>query len=415
MQVPQVTQSPSIGASSTGFRSPSRFGRFGGCFAAETLMPALLELESAFLEAKHDATFNAELDGLLATYAGRPTPLTFAKTVSRLLGCELYLKREDLLHTGAHKLNHSLGQALLAQLMGKRELIAETGAGQHGVATATAGALLGLKVRVHMGAEDIRRQAPNVQRMRLLGARVLPVHEGQRTLKDAVNAALRDWVGNPQAHYCLGSALGPHPFPSMVGHFQAVVGEEAKAQFAAQAGGLPDVALACVGGGSNAIGLFRAFMSDPVELLGVEAGGRGTGAAGEHAARFLTGEPGVLHGCHTRVLRDGDGQIQATASISAGLDYPAVGPQHAHLAELGAARYETASDDEALRAFRLLARCEGILPALESSHALGFLMTRRADFRGRRVLLNLSGRGDKDLASAVAGFAARRGSLGVAR
>ena len=410
MQIARTQPAPG-----TGFRSATRFGRFGGCFAAETLMPSLLELEAAFLDAKEDPSFNAELDGLLATYAGRPTPLTHAKNVSRLLGCTLYLKREDLLHTGAHKLNHSLGQALLARLMGKRELIAETGAGQHGVATATAGALLGLEVRVHMGAEDIQRQAPNVQRMRLLGAQVIPVDEGQRTLKDAVNAALRDWVGNPRAHYCLGSALGPHPFPSMVAHFQAVVGDEARAQFATQAGGLPDVALACVGGGSNAIGLFRAFRSDGVELIGVEAGGCGSGASGEHAARFSTGEPGVLHGCHTRVLRDSDGQVQPTASISAGLDYPAVGPEHAHLAELGAARYETASDNHALRAFRLLARYEGILPALESSHALGFLLARRSEFRGRRVLLNLSGRGDKDLESAVAGLAERRQAMGAAQ
>ena len=310
---------------------------------------------------------------------------------------QLYLKREDLLHTGAHKLNHALGQALLAERMGKRRLIAETGAGQHGVASATAGALLGLEVRVHMGSQDARRQAANVQRMRLLGARVVLTDEGQGTLCDAVDAALRDWVEDPAAHYCLGSALGPHPFPGMIARFQEVVGLEAREQFEQQVGGGPDVALACVGGGSNAIGLFRGFRETGAELVGVEAGGDGSGRAGTHAARFGAGAEAVLHGCRTRVLCDEDGQTAPTASISAGLDYPAVGPEHAHLAELGRARYVSASDRDALRAFRLLARREGILPALESSHALGHLISERTRYRGRTVLMNLSGRGDKDL------------------
>lgn len=380
------------------FALPTRFGRFGGCFAPETLMPSLLDLEQGFREIVPSVSYRDELLELGAHFAGRPTPLTFAANTSRLLGLELYLKREDLLHTGAHKLNHCLGQVLLARHMGKQRVFAETGAGQHGVATATACARLGLACTVFMGARDAERQAPNVARMRLLGARVVEVETGARTLKDAVDAALRAWCEDPQAAYCLGSALGPHPYPSLVAHFQAVVGVEARRQFDAQAGGLPDAAIACVGGGSNAIGLFRGFLDDPVELIGVEAGGLGA-QPGRHAARFDGGSDGVLHGCFTRVLQDADGQALGTHSISAGMDYPAIGPEHAHLVEIGRARFVRAEDKEVLRAFEHCARAEGILPALESSHALAWILGSSAELRGKRVVMNLSGRGDKDLAS----------------
>ncbi|RMH02654.1 MAG: tryptophan synthase subunit beta [Planctomycetota bacterium] len=378
-------------------KTSAYFDDFGGVYAPETLMAPLEELEAAWLAAREDASFREELAGLLRDYAGRPTPLSSARRLSERLGCELWLKREDLLHTGAHKLNNTLGQALLARCMGKSRILAETGAGQHGVATATACALLGLECVVYMGAVDVARQAPNVARMELLGARVEVVEHGQRTLKDAINEALRAWVSDPDAHYLLGSALGPHPFPAMVAEFQQVIGREAREQILAQAGGLPDLVVACVGGGSNAIGIFRGFVADEeVELVGVEAGGEGV-ASGRHAARFAGGGPGVLHGCRTWLLQDEDGQVRPTHSVSAGLDYPAVGPEHAALRARGRARYELATDQQALAAFALLGESEGILPALESAHALGWVAANAAAVAGRRVLVNLSGRGDKDL------------------
>jgi tryptophan synthase beta chain len=381
----------------------SRFGAFGGRYAPETLVAPLLELEAAFDSAVRDPAFVRELDRLLHDYAGRETPLWHAQRLGDELGCEVWLKREDLLHTGAHKLNNTLGQCLLAQRMQKRKILAETGAGQHGVATATACALLGLECTVYMGAVDAARQHQNVLRMQLLGARVSIVEHGQKTLKDAINEAMRAWVGDPEnTHYVLGSALGPHPFPSIVAHFQQVIGREARAQILEQTGRLPDVALACVGGGSNAIGLFRGFVDDAsVALVGVEAGGKGI-AGGEHAARFQGGAPGVLHGCYTYLLQDENGQVRATHSVSAGLDYPAVGPEHAALFASRRARYESCDDADALRGFQLLARTEGILPALESAHAIGWLARERATVAGRRVLVNLSGRGDKDLETVAA-------------
>ncbi len=383
-------------------KTPTYFDDFGGVFAPETLMAPLEQLEAAWLAAREDAAFRAELDELARDYAGRPTPLTPARRLSARLGCELWLKREDLLHTGAHKLNNTLGQALLAQRMGKTRILAETGAGQHGVASATACALLGLECVVYMGAVDAARQAPNVARMELLGARVEVVEHGQRTLKDAINEAMRAWVSDPDAHYLLGSALGPHPFPSIVAEFQQVIGREAREQVLAQAGGLPDEVVACVGGGSNAIGIFRGFLADEeVGLVGVEAGGEG-GGTGRHAARFAGGEPGVLHGCRTWLLQDADGQVRETHSVSAGLDYPAVGPEHAALHARGRARYELATDDQALEAFALLGESEGILPALESAHAVAWVVAHAQELRSRRVVVNLSGRGDKDLDSVLA-------------
>ncbi len=381
-----------------------RFGRWGGQFAPETLMGNLRALELAWLEFQGSSERRAELDALLRDFAGRPTPLTPARRLGAELGVEIWLKREDLLHTGAHKINNALGQALLARHMGKTRILAETGAGQHGVATATACALLGLECVIYMGAVDAARQRPNVERMRLLGARVAVVEHGQKTLKDAINEAMRAWVGDPEAHYLLGSALGPHPFPSMVASFHEVMGKEARAQIVDQAGGLPDLVVACVGGGSNAIGIFRAFLGDTsVQLVGVEAGGRGPGI-GQHAARFggEGGEPGILHGCETYLLQDEHGQVQETHSVSAGLDYPAIGPEHAWLRETGRARYESANDAEALRAFHELARLEGILPALESAHAVAWVREHAAQLADRRVLVNLSGRGDKDLATVLA-------------
>jgi tryptophan synthase beta subunit len=379
-------------------RTSGRFGAFGGAYAPETLMAPLAQLERAWLELRDEPSFVRELEDLLRHYAGRPTPLTHARRLSAELGCEVWLKREDLLHTGAHKLNNTLGQALLARRMGKRRILAETGAGQHGVASATACALLDLECVVYMGAVDAERQRPNLLRMELLGARVEIVEHGQRTLKDAINEALRAWVADPEgSHYLLGSALGPHPFPSIVAGFQQVIGLEARAQILERAGALPDLALACVGGGSNAIGLFRGFVDDPaVELYGVEAGGEGL-EPGRHAARFAGGSPGVLHGCYSYLLQDDDGQVLATHSISAGLDYPAVGPEHAWLRERGRARYGWASDADALAGFRALARLEGILPALESAHAIGWLLRERDSLAAKRVLVCLSGRGDKDL------------------
>ena len=385
------------------FERPTRFtageDSFGGVFAPETLMDNLFALETAWIAAGEDESFNSELTRLLETYAGRPTPTYHARRLSEAWGVDLWLKREDLLHTGAHKLNNTLGQCLLARSMGKKRILAETGAGQHGVASATAAALLGLECVVYMGALDAARQAPNVERMRLLGAGVRIVEHGQRTLKDAINEALRAWVTDTEAHYVLGSALGPHPFPSIVAGYQEIIGHEARAQFLSAHGGLPDLAVACVGGGSNAIGLFRGFVDDAgVELVGVEAGGVGT-EEGQHAARFKGGRPGVLHGCLSYLLQDKDGQVQATRSISAGLDYPSVGPEHAALRAAGRARYESATDEEALSGFKDLAAREGILAALESSHALGWVRREREALAGRSVLVNLSGRGDKDMAT----------------
>jgi tryptophan synthase beta chain len=382
---------------------PAKFGPFGGQFVPETLMPALAELEAAYLGVQTDAAFQEELAGLQHTYVGRPTPLSHARRLSQELGgAQIYLKREDLAHSGAHKINNALGQALLAVRMGKRRLIAETGAGQHGVATATAAALLGLECVIYMGTVDIGRQAPNVLRMQLLGAQVHAVDSGSRTLKDAINEAIRDWVTDVEnTHYLLGSALGPHPYPSMVRDFQSVIGTEARQQILKQAGQLPDACIACVGGGSNAIGLFSAFLDDPgVRLIGVEAGGKGI-ASGQHASRFSDphlGRPGVLHGTYTYVLQNPDGQIAATHSISAGLDYPAVGPQHAQLRALGRVEYTFATDDQALQAFLSLAQTEGIIPALESAHAVAEAVRLAPKLGSDQVLLiNLSGRGDKDL------------------
>ncbi|MCX8228973.1 MAG: tryptophan synthase subunit beta [Planctomycetota bacterium] len=374
------------------------FGDFGGQFAPETLMPSLQELESAWQSIGQSPSFRKEFNDLLKNYAGRPTPLTPCRRLGEAWGLELWLKREDLLHTGAHKLNNALGQALLAKHMGKTRILAETGAGQHGVATATVCALLDLECVVYMGSVDAVRQKTNVLRMELLGARVEIVEHGQKTLKDAVNEALRAWTGDPDAHYLLGSALGPHPFPALVADFQQVIGKEAVQQIADQADASPDLVVACVGGGSNAIGIFRAFEEDAsVRLVGVEAGGDGV-ETGRHAARFSGGTPGVLHGCRTWLLQNEDGQILPTHSVSAGLDYPAVGPEHAALHALGRAEYASATDEDALTALQALCKREGILPALESSHALGWVQQNQDDLRGKRVLVNLSGRGDKDLA-----------------
>jgi tryptophan synthase beta chain len=395
----------------TPYPLPAKYGPYGGQFVPETLMPALSELESAYLTFREQPAFLSRFGELLHTYVGRPTPLSHARRLSqRLGGAQIYLKREDLAHSGAHKINNALGQALLAQHMGKSRIIAETGAGQHGVASATAAALLGLECVVYMGTVDMARQQPNVLRMRLLGAEVRPVDSGSRTLKDAINEAIRDWVTNVEdTYYLLGSALGPHPYPGIVRDFQAVIGQEARQQILDQAGQLPDACIACVGGGSNAIGLFSAFLDDPgVGLIGVEAGGEGL-ESGRHAARFggnggqaTAGRPGALHGTYTYVLQDPDGQIAATHSISAGLDYPAVGPQHAHLRETGRAQYTSVTDPEALEAFQVLARIEGILPALESSHALAESIRRAPEMQPEQILLvNLSGRGDKDLDTVV--------------
>jgi tryptophan synthase beta chain len=378
------------------------FGPYGGKFVPDTLMSALDELEAAYREAQADGAFQEELEGLLKDYAGRPTPLYFAERLTAHCGgARIYLKREDLAHTGAHKINNTLGQGLLARRMGKHRLIAETGAGQHGVATATVAALLGMECVIYMGTEDMRRQAPNVDRMRLLGAEVRPVDAGSRTLKDAINEAIRDWVTNVRTtHYLLGSVLGPHPYPLIVRDFQAVIGREARQQILEAEGGLPDLLIACVGGGSNAMGLFHAFRDDPVQFIGVEAGGLGIETA-KHAARFADprlGRIGVLHGTKSYVLQDDDGQILTTHSISAGLDYPAVGPEHSWLRDQGRAEYTYATDEEALEAFRLLCRLEGIIPALESAHAVAEAIKRAPEMDAEQVIIvNLSGRGDKDL------------------
>ncbi|MGQ9555359.1 MAG: tryptophan synthase subunit beta [Anaerolineae bacterium] len=384
-----------------------RYGPFGGRYVPEVLIPALEELEAAFTQAQVDQSFRTRLTHLLQSYAGRPTPLyPAARLTAQAGGARILLKREDLAHTGAHKINNALGQGLLAQVMGKRRLVAETGAGQHGVATATVAALLGMECTVYMGRTDMARQKPNVQRMRLLGTEVLPVDAGSATLKEAINEAIRDWVTNVQStHYLLGSALGPHPYPLIVREFQSVIGHETREQVLALAGRLPDVLVACVGGGSNAIGLFHPFLTDPVRMVGVEAGGAGI-ASGQHAARFADparGREGVLHGTRSYVLQTADGQILDTYSISAGLDYPGVGPEHAYLRLTGRVEYTYATDEEALRAFRTCCRLEGIIPALESSHALAGALELASSLDADDIIVvNLSGRGDKDLETVAA-------------
>lgn len=378
------------------------YGDFGGRFVPETVVPALDELEAAYREAMADPEFQQRLLDLHRTYTGRPTPVSYAKRLSEKLGgAQIYLKREDLAHTGAHKINNALGQALLAQRMGKKRIIAETGAGQHGVASATATALLGLECHVYMGSVDMARQQPNVFRMKLLGTEVIPVESGTKTLKDAINEAMRDWVTNVRSSfYLLGSALGPHPYPMIVRDFQSVIGVEARQQMLEQVGRLPDVAIACVGGGSNSIGLFHGFRDDDVDLIGVEAGGHGV-ESGEHAARFADprfGRPGVLQGTRSYVLQNADGQIMNTHSISAGLDYASVGPEHAYFRETERAFYTLATDEEALAALQTLAQTEGIIAALESSHAMAEAIKRAPTMsKDSVILVNLSGRGDKDL------------------
>jgi tryptophan synthase beta subunit len=375
------------------------FGEFGGRFVPETLVAPVSELTAAYFEARSDPAFNATLQELLRSYVGRPTPLYEARRAAEGTGVRLFFKREDLAHTGAHKINNALGQVLLAKRMGKRRVVAETGAGQHGVATATACALIGLECVVYMGSEDMARQALNVFRMRMLGATVEAVDSGSRTLKDAINEAMRDWVANVDTtYYSLGSALGPHPYPLMVREFQSVIGQEARADVLAQAGRLPDLVVACVGGGSNAMGIFDAFIDDAaVRLVGVEAGGRGI-TAGNHAARFAGGHPGVLHGTRSLLLQDDAGNILPTHSVSAGLDYPSIGPEHAWLAQKGRAEYAWIDDEAALEGFGWLARKEGILPALESSHAAAWIQRALPTLApGTVVVVNLSGRGDKDV------------------
>ena len=394
-EAPQATELPD---------STGHFGNYGGMFVPETLMAPLQELAEVYEQAKQDESFQAELDDLLTNYCGRPTPLYYAsRWTEKLGGAKIYLKREDLLHTGAHKINNAIGQILLAKRIGKKRIIAETGAGQHGVATATVCARFGMECVVYMGAVDIERQAPNVARMKLLGAKVVPVTSGQATLKDAVNEAMRDWVATvADTHYILGSALGSHPFPMMVRDFHRVIGIEAREQILEQEGRLPDLCVACVGGGSNAIGLFHPFIDDEgVDLIGVEAGGDGI-VPERHAARFQGGKLGVLQGTKTWLLANEDGQIELTHSVSAGLDYAAVGPEHAYLKDIGRADYSYATDDEALSAFQELSKTEGIIPALESSHALAYVAKVAGDMPKDSVIIaNLSGRGDKDMAQAL--------------
>ena len=376
------------------------FGEFGGKFVPETLMPALDEIEAAYNDAKVDKAFQEELAQLLRYYVGRPTPLYFAANLTnRAGGAQIYLKREDLAHTGAHKINNAMGQGLLAKRMGKKRIIAETGAGQHGVAAATVCAMLGLECIVYMGEEDIRRQSPNVFRMKLLGAKVVPVTSGSKTLKDAINEAIRDWVTNVRTtYYLIGSVVGPHPYPTIVRDFQAIIGKEARQQFLDQLGRLPDYAIACVGGGSNAIGLFHSFLGDPgVKLIGVEAGGLGLDT-GKHAATLTGGTVGVLHGAKSYVLQDAGGQIRETHSVSAGLDYPGVGPEHSHLKTSGRATYTSATDAEALEGFKALCESEGIICALESAHAVSYALKLAQTLPVAKILVvNLSGRGDKDI------------------
>jgi tryptophan synthase beta chain len=380
-----------------------RFGDYGGRYAPETLMPALIELEAAFADAWADPDFHAELARLLSSFVGRPTPVHRLDRLSDRLGIDLWAKREDLAHTGAHKINNTVGQGLLAVRMGKPRVIAETGAGQHGVATATACALLGLECAVYMGEKDIERQALNVYRMRLLGAEVIPVSAGAGTLKDAVSAAMRDWVASVETtHYIIGSVVGPHPFPWMVREFQKVIGLELRSQMDGVVAPQPDVIVACVGGGSNAMGIFHPYAGDPdVQLVGVEAGGMGI-ASGHHGASLGEGAPGVLHGAMTYILQDDHGQVEEAHSVSAGLDYPGVGPEHAYFRDTGMVRYENVTDDEALSAFHLLSETEGIIPALETAHALAWIVAESATLAGRTVVLNLSGRGDKDVQQVAA-------------
>jgi tryptophan synthase beta chain len=378
------------------------YGNYGGQFVPETLMHPLEELEAAYTEAQRDPAFHSELHHLFRNYSGRPTPLYFAERLTQAWGgAKIYLKREDLNHTGAHKINNCLGQGLLARRMGKKRVIAETGAGQHGVAASTVCALLGLQCDVYMGEEDIRRQELNVFRMKLLGARVVPVSAGSKTLKDAINESMRDWVTNVRStYYMLGSVLGPHPYPQMVRDFQSVIGREVRAQILEKERRLPDVLVACVGGGSNAIGLFYDFVDDKqVSMIGVEAGGRGS-SLGDHAARFAGGRPGVLHGTFSYILQDSDGQVVPTHSVSAGLDYPAVGPEHAKLHDTGRVTYTSINDSEALAAFEELSHLEGIIPALESSHAIA-QAKKMSSAGGEIVVVNLSGRGDKDVAEVM--------------
>jgi len=379
------------------FPSKGKFNHFGGQFVPETLMPALEDLERAYTKLKDDPKFKRELDYYLREYAGRPTPLYLAENLSKRVGMKVYLKREDLAHTGAHKINNTMGQALLARYMGKTRVIAETGAGQHGVATATAAATLGLKCDIYMGTVDMQRQRLNVFRMRLLGARMIPVKSGSCTLKDAINEAIRDWTTNVRTtHYLLGSVVGPHPYPTIVRDFQRVIGRETKEQILKAEKRLPDAIIACVGGGSNSIGIFYDFLDDPVELYGVEAGGKGL-KTGKHAAPLCDGSEGVLHGSYSFVMQDKFGQILPTHSISAGLDYPGVGPEHAFMKLRGRIHYNSVTDDEAIDAFKLLSETEGILPALEPAHAIAYLKKMPPKFRGKMVIINLSGRGDKDV------------------
>jgi tryptophan synthase beta chain len=375
-----------------------RFGPYGGRYVPETLIPALERLETGMRQHLHGAEFQADFMRELKTWIGRPTALTYASRLSRNWGAHVWFKREDLAHTGAHKINNAIGQALLAKKLGAKRIVAETGAGQHGVASAAACARIGLPCTVYMGAVDMERQAPNVGRMRLLGANVVPVTSGDRTLRAAIDEALRDWVADPlDTYYLLGSAIGPHPYPYLVRELQSIIGKEARAQMLAEAGGLPDVLIACVGGGSNAIGIFHPFIGDAsVEIIGIEAGGKGNGL-GQNAATLAHGRPGVLHGCYTMLLQDADGQIQETHSVSAGLDYPGVGPEHALLLAAGRIRAETASDDESLAAVKECCEMEGILPAIESAHALAGAKRWAQAHPGKRILIGLSGRGDKDM------------------
>lgn len=379
----------------------TRFGEYGGCFVPETLMAALEELELAYLNIMPGAEFQAELTRYLTEFAGRETPLTYCRNMSADLGCRVYLKREDLLHSGAHKLNNAIGQALLAKFMGKTRLIAETGAGQHGVATAIAGAALGLSVEVYMGEVDVKRQALNVARMQMMGAKVIPVSSGTKTLKDAINEALRDWVASVRdTHYLIGTVVGPHPFPLLVRDLQAVIGTETRRQILEREGRLPTAVLACIGGGSNAIGMFHPFVGDPVRLIGIEAGGEGLDR--RHGATLCGGSPGVLHGNYSYVLQDEYGQIIESHSVSAGLDYPGVGPEHAMHKDTGRVSYVAITDTQALDAFLYLSRTEGIIPALESSHAIACARTMSGTFKPDDILIiNLSGRGDKDVAQVL--------------
>lgn len=380
--------------------SKGKFGKYGGVFVPELLIPALEELEAAYLKYKDDEQFNRELDYYLKEFAGRPTALYYAENLSKKLGCKIYLKREDMLHTGAHKINNTLGQGLLAKYMGKTRLIAETGAGQHGIATAVVGALLGIPTEVYMGSEDVKRQKLNVFRMELSDGVVLPVESGSRTLKDAINEAMRDWITNVETtYYLIGSTMGPHPYPTMVKYFQSIIGQETKGQIMEKEGRLPDTIMACVGGGSNAMGIFSEFVDDKdVELIGVEGGGDGTETS-RTGATLSIGTEGVLHGSLSYVLQNDDGQINEAHSVSAGLDYPGVGPEHAHLKDTGRASYDAVTDKEALEGFKLLSETEGIIPALESAHAIAYTKkyAEKEENKGKIIIVNLSGRGDKDM------------------